>query len=636
MLNKSIAYRLSIYISVATIGVFIAFMIISFLFNSKIVNENIENYAYGESQKVIMEVEEQLIATREITSNIANQIIFYAQNNHPELLIGGILKKYPFINAIHINIDSVVPSLRFHNYLSYYNNKDSLLLEQKNEIIYECPNLKRVINEAALKETPGWTEVSVCPRTNKSIMSYYNPIYLDNKVKQKVVGEVICELSLQMLNESINDLDILNNGGYAFFTSKDGTYLTHPREEWINKRTVFTVPDGVYNKNEINMAEALKKGRTYASVVYPEYRNYEKYWGYFTPIKEAKWVLFFALPYKELYAPLFLATLRMLFFAVLGILVVYLIITYLTNKLIEPLNTATSQLKKFSSLTGEAEIDTLDEVEQVSGSLSQLKSWYDKYREKESRDKEQSNLRLQDLIEASEIQQSLIKTDFNTLANKEKVDIFAIYKPARIVSGDLFDYFYIDDDHLIFTMGDVSGKGVPAAFFMSVAQTIIKSNATIISANRIVQKANNELFTTNRHQFFLTLFLGVLNIKTGVLMFCNAAHTPTYVLKLNGDVIELSQSHGLPLGIYPNKKYSNSKITLEKGDSIVLYTDGITELQNEQKVHFGNERFVENLRVLVEFEPKNLVSRIEQSLEIYRGQATQVDDITLMAIKYKA
>lgn len=634
MLNKSIAYRLSIYISLAVIGVFIAFMLITYFFNSRNITKNIENYAFGESQKVIMEVEKKMVSTREITSNIGNQIIFYSQHNHPDLLLKSILEKYSFINAIHVNIDSIVPNLLFRNYLGY-REKDSILLKQGNEIIFQCPDFKRAIMEVELNQTPDWTAVSVCPRSGKSIISYYQPIYLNNKVKQKVIGEVITELSLEMLNDAINYLDI-NKNGYAFFTSKDGTYLTHPKKEWINSRTIYTNSDDVYNKKEVNLKEALEKGFSNTMIIYPEYRNYKKHWCYYTRIGEAKWTLFFALPYNELYQPLYLSILKMLFFSVLGVLIIYLTITYITNKLIEPLSTATSQLQKFASLSGKNETSTLNETMLVSESLNFIQSWYEKFKIDQSQEELKSKRLKQDLLQASEIQKSLIKTDFSEFDMIKEIDIFAIYEPAKIVSGDLFDYFYIDNDHLMITMGDVSGKGVPAALFMSIAQTLIKGNATSLVARRIVKKTNDKLFTINQHQFFLTLFLGVLNIKTGVLEYCNAAHTPTYILKLNGEIVELTQSHGLPLGVYSKKRYSDSKIKLDKGDIIILYTDGITELIDENKIQFGNERFLENLHHLTDYHPEEIVEKIDKSLKVFKGNEPQADDITLMAVKYNA
>lgn len=633
MFNKSIAYRLSIYISIAVIGVFIAFMLISYFFNSQRINENIENEAIRLGNTVIRKVDTQLVTTREITSNIANQIIFYCQNDNAELLISQVMEKYKFLNAIHINIDSTVQEIPFRSYLGF-RDQDTIIFEKQNEKIYHCKHEQNIIEEAIEGKEPSWTEVFNCPRSDNMIVSFYSPIQIKNNGSSKIVGEVICELSLLELNDFINNIKIGENG-YSILISKDGRYLSHPNKDWIFQKSVYNLPSKVINQKKEDVEEVLEKGLSGSLIVYPESRGFEKHWIFFTGLNEIEWTLVFLFPYNELFTPLYLSILLMLFFSVLGILVIYLIITFITNRLVEPLSTVTSQLKKFSSFSeNEGELNTLNEVKLVSESLNYLKSWYEKFKINQSQEEKENHRRLEDLIQASEIQRSLIKTDFSDIQDKKEIDIYAIYKPARVIGGDLFDYFFINDDQLIFTMGDVSGKGVPAAFFMSMAQTVIKNSASIKGANTIVKKVNNKLHTTNQHQFFLTLFLGILDLKTGNLEFCNAAHTPTYILKQNGEIIELSQSHGLPLGLYPNKRYLNSKITLDKGDSIILYTDGITELQNENKIQFGNERFVENLRHLVDCEPKELIERIEKSLEIFKGEAKQVDDITLMVVKY--
>jgi sigma-B regulation protein RsbU (phosphoserine phosphatase) len=148
----------------------------------------------------------------------------------------------------------------------------------------------------------------------------------------------------------------------------------------------------------------------------------------------------------------------MLFFSVLGILAIFFIITYISNKLIQPLSKVTTQLKKFSSVTGESGLVTSNEVEQVSESLNYLKSWYEKFEINQNKEDKINTLRKQDLLEASEIQMSLINNNFSVFANRNDIDLFAVYKPARIVSGDLFDFFFLDDYNLFFSIGDVSGK----------------------------------------------------------------------------------------------------------------------------------------------------------------------------------
>jgi len=321
---------------------------------------------------------------------------------------------------------------------------------------------------------------------------------------------------------------------------------------------------------------------------------------------------------------------------VLGILVIFFIITYISNKLIQPLSTVTTQLKKFSSFSNESDSGTRNEVQLVSESLDYLKSWYEKFEINQHLEEKLNSQRKQDLLEASEIQMSLIHTDFSTFADRKDVDLYAVYKPARIVSGDLFDFFFLDDENLFFSIGDVSGKGISAAFFMSVAQTLIKSNSKLKSPGKIIAGTNNELFTANRHQFFLTLFVGVLNLKTGVLKYCSAAHTPTMIMNSKSEIVELNSSHGMPLGLYPNRDYKESFVSLEEGSSLIMYSDGVTEMQDPDKKHFGNERFCQILSAQKNRNPKILIGEIVKELDLFKGKMKQADDVTIMVLNFKS
>jgi len=172
---------------------------------------------------------------------------------------------------------------------------------------------------------------------------------------------------------------------------------------------------------------------------------------------------------------------------------------------------------------------------------------------------------------------------------------------------------------------------------MSVSQTIIKSVSANLDLKRskdIVQEVNEQLYSNNVHQFFLTLFLGILDIKTGRLTYCNAAHTSSYVLKANGKLDVLSETHGLPLGLYREKVYRESRYNLEKGDSIILYTDGVTELQDESRLQYGDYRLKENLKSLAGLSPKEMIRRIENSLKQFLGDEDQNDDICILVLKY--
>ncbi len=636
MFNRSIAYRLSIYISLAVGGVFMAFIIIIFIYNQRIVKKSIEDEANKISAETVGLVHQQLNATQEISNNLAEQIIYYAEHKNAEFFLESIMKKYSFINAIYIDIDhnNDLPPITNYDYF-IYRNSDSLKLSSGNDKIFHCEVEKEIFKTLELKNDPAWSNAYQCGASNGQIISFYSPIKLTiNKETVIKVGSVICELSLKTLNDTINSIKIRKNG-FAFLINDKGTFLTHPNKDWIFNRNIFSIPEKSFDSEKPDIQKIFKEKLSGSIVGYPEYLNYKKCWVHYTPIIETGWFLLVLVPYDELYFPLYTLILRMLFFAVLGVLVIFFIVTYISNRQIQPLSKVTTQLKRFSSLSGENELNTLNEVKIVSESLNYIRAWYEKFKINQYQEEKLNSQRKQDLLEASEIQMSLINTDFSGFKKRNDIDLYAIYKPARIVSGDLFDFFFLDGENLFFTIGDVSGKGISAAFFMSVAQTIIKANAKLRDPAKIVSRVNKELTTTNQHQFFLTLFLGVLNLKTGVLNYCNAAHTSTVVLKPSSEIIELSQSHGLPLGLYPDKIYSGASLQLESGDTIWLFTDGVTELQNEENEHFGKERLNNKLILLSEKTPTEIIESVEIALENFKGKAKQSDDITMMAINYK-
>nr|WP_324292219.1 SpoIIE family protein phosphatase [uncultured Draconibacterium sp.] len=590
----------------------------------------------SQSTHVTSQVQRYIVTTSEVAGNIADQVIFYGQQDHANLFIQSLVNKYSFINAIYVKIDSTVTNLPYRSYFTYRDG-DSTLIQRGSGNISACANEQVQFENLIKQQGVGWSEPYLCERNNIVVAAYCSPIMIESPSGQeKRVGEVICELSLNELNKQVNSLKI-GKGGFAFLMSNNGVYITHPVNEWILNRSIYDIHEKVLKENVITTTDhVLADTKPGTLIAYPELFNFEKALVYYVPIQQNGWVLASVLPYKELFEPLYLPVLQMLFFSVLGILIIYLTVTYIINRQIKPLSLVTKQLKRFSNLTGPYKDIPENEIVQVAESLNYMKSWYEKYLQTQSDEQKKKLRRQEDMNQASEIQQSFIKSIYPAFPDRTDIDLYSTYQPARGVSGDLFDYFFIDDEHLVLTMGDVSGKGVPAAFFMSVAQTTIKTNALEPKANLIVEKINKELCTSNHHQFFLTLFLGVLNVKTGIFEYCNAAHTPGYILNKDGIVTELAQSHGLPLGLYPDKSYSSAKIQLNKKDTLVLYTDGVTEMLNENHVQYGNQQLVENLKSLTGQNPKGMVERLEKSFHIFRGHAQQTDDITMLIFSYKA
>ncbi len=632
MFNKSIAYRLSVYISIAVISVFLLFIIVSFFFNRQVLKENIEHQAIGVSEKVNTQITRNITKTRDVTQNISKQIIYYGRNGDAEKLLSMVMEDYPFIHAIYITIDSTV-AMPNHHFILKRDNGVMVFKESQQESYFN-ENEKQIHHFVPDMGGEGWTQPYQLLDNGELKISYFCPV---RSFPRDGPGEglVFCELSLTEFNDIINQIKI-GDRGYAFVVDKTGTYITHPSEENILKDNLFELSGRVINRKKIDIQTIFDENLTGSAIVHPERLGFEKSWAYYTPVNQGRWYLIFIMPFRELFRELFSHTIYMLLFAVLGILAVILIITYISNRLILPLRRVTRQLNKLSGPRGVDSKKNKNEVKQVSDSLNYLNRWFEDY--KAARDEEllKMDRRREDLQQASEIQQSFIKTNFPAFPDRTDIDLHAIYQPAVIVSGDLFDFFFMDDENLLISIGDVSGKGVPAAIFMSIAQTQIKNNASDKKAKSIVQKVNNDLFTSNQHQFFLTLFLGILNVKKGEINYCNAAHTTPYLLKPDGRVIPLKQSHGLPLGLYADTKFKDSLVKLEMGDKLILYTDGLTDQQDPDQNHFGAKRLKEELSRAATLSPAGVTRKIEESLGVFRGKGEQTDDICLFVIEYKS
>jgi len=239
-----------------------------------------------------------------------------------------------------------------------------------------------------------------------------------------------------------------------------------------------------------------------------------------------------------------------------------------------------------------------------------------------------------DLKSAHEIQQNIIPSGYPAFKDHPEIDIYAVLKPAELIGGDLYDYYFIDEEHMLIAIGDVSGKGIPASLFMAIASTLIKSNSTILSSHEIIEKVNNELGDRNPNQYFITLFIGVLNVRTGILNYCNAAHNYPFILHADGTIRTLSKSHGIPLGIYKDRNYMSSTIELNEGDLLLLYTDGIINSRVKKGTCYSLEKIKDNLQGMNELTTKEVVDKLLKGIENYEAQHPQSDDISIVAMRY--
>jgi sigma-B regulation protein RsbU (phosphoserine phosphatase) len=234
-----------------------------------------------------------------------------------------------------------------------------------------------------------------------------------------------------------------------------------------------------------------------------------------------------------------------------------------------------------------------------------------------------------------DIQLGMLPQIFPPFPDQNEFSIHASMNAAREVGGDFYDFFFIDKDHLCFCVGDVSGKGVPAALFMAISKAMIKSRAADdLSTASVFTHVNEELAADNDSMMFVTVFIAVLDIRTGDLSYTNGGHNPPYIKRANGDIIRLDQRHGPALGPIEGVTYKENTDRMEKGDLLLLYTDGVTEAMNPERAMYEEDRLVNVLAGGNYIEPDQVINAIATDIKKFTKGAEQFDDITMLAISF--
>jgi sigma-B regulation protein RsbU (phosphoserine phosphatase) len=241
-----------------------------------------------------------------------------------------------------------------------------------------------------------------------------------------------------------------------------------------------------------------------------------------------------------------------------------------------------------------------------------------------------------DLKVAKEIQETILPKKFPPFPDLPAFDVYASMNAAAYVGGDFYDFFLIDRDRLGFVVADVSGKGIPAAIFMAISRTVIRAIALAEnSTSQCMKRSNRILCQESVNDMFVTAFYGIMNIQCGTITYCNAGHNPPVLIRKDGDVPSfLPLTNDMILGAFPDTEFHEKEVTLYPGDSLFLYTDGVTEAMNHRKEPYSNARLLENCRLMKGCSPKEMVNKMTDSINSFANGTVQSDDITLLSIIY--
>ena len=335
----------------------------------------------------------------------------------------------------------------------------------------------------------------------------------------------------------------------------------------------------------------------------------------------------------------FLINMLLISFVIIGItIIVYIFfVRKMVTKPVGKLTAFTQEITKNSAFENQhIDIKTGDEIESLSESfnfmLAELKNYIANL-SKVTAEKERIGA---ELDVARHIQASMLPCIFPAFPERQEFDIFASMTPAKEVGGDFYDFFLVDEDHLVMVIADVSGKGVPAAMFMMISKTLIKSAAQSgLSPKEILEKVNNQLCENNDAEMFVTVWLGILEISTGIMKCVNAGHEYPAIMRKNGNFELFKDKHGFVLAGMEGARYREYEVELKEGDRLFVYTDGVPEATDASNTLYGTDRMICALNNAKDGSCSQLLEALHRDVDAFVGEADQFDDLTMLCLEYK-
>ncbi|EQB34393.1 hypothetical protein M947_10960 [Sulfurimonas hongkongensis] len=455
---------------------------------------------------------------------------------------------------------------------------------------------------------PLWSEPYFDEGGGDMLMATYsNPIFY----KEELVAILTVDLTLKKIQEMISAIEILDSG-YAFILSNEHKILAHKDPALIMQ---------IYDTKPVKHNEMIKE---------------KEHWTYYANIKNTKLTLAIVFPIDELFSSLHYMSIIHIILATIGAILLIVTMALISRRVTEPLRELTRITDDIAKSDFDKKITlpkTHDEIYKLSLAIDTMQKAIKKYI-KDLRIATMAQQKIDSELDiARSIQRSMLPKG---LSENENIRLCAMLKPARAVGGDFYDFFYIDEEHLCFLIADVSGKGVPAAMFMSVTRSYLRAYSTIgLSASEIVVKLNNTIASNNDANMFVTLFLGILNVKSGELNYTNAGHDEPYLLSEAGKYKRLKAVGNTVVGAFENLPFRDETIFLTKNSKLFLYTDGVTEAFSKDDEQFGDRRVSDALATSQEKSVNQTMQFMEKSITDFTKDCEQSDDITMLLLEFK-
>jgi sigma-B regulation protein RsbU (phosphoserine phosphatase) len=637
--SSSIALKLIIVITLCGGAIFAGALGFHYYRSRAILEEELEEKARNLALSLANRVDAELLSVSKIAETIAGALET-CRPDEQEIarLVRRSLEQNPSISGSAVAFEPYAfsPSLKFYAPYHYRSGRgiEMTRLEKAYRhqpyLYWDWYQIPRELG------TVEWSEPYFDEGASNVLMATVSaPFYSPGSRPRKVRGVVTADIRLEALTRLISSARILRTG-YASLLSRNGMVVAHPNRPTVMNESFFSIAEARGDPALRDLGRKMTRGES-GFVRYTNIAGMAS-WLYYVPIRSSGWTLCVVFPEHELYEKVDRLTGTMALIGLAGLFLLALAAWAIATSITLPLRSLARATASVASgnfdiaLPAGLPNDEVGSLAASFGSMAESLKEYIRNLTETTAAKE----RIQgELNVATDIQASLLPRIFPPFPDRPEFDIFAAMDPAKEVGGDFFDFFFIDRQHLCFLIADVADKGVPAALYMMVVKTLLKSEGQRLgSPEQILSNVNGILAADNETSMFATVFLGVLDTGTGEIRFTNAGHNPPALLDSAGiRLIEVKP--GIVLGPVSGVVYSGASLMMEPGATLFLYTDGVTEAKNPMERLYGESRLLEALQEQANDRLPDLVHAIRADVSRHADGAPQSDDVTMLAIRYQ-
>ena len=551
-------------------------------------------------------------------------------------IMNRMLKLNPYMRSCGIYFVEGYYPQKGRLFAPYASRRDSIIKESQDACDQGNDYVKDKWFKDAIASKEGyWAKPFLDNDSAKSpLVSYLLPIHDQQNRTVAVLG---VDLLLSWLNEKIQPVRWKDSEKwnpeyqiYFFMTDSTGTLLVHPDTKRLVVENMKPYINDYNNLGHLTINDSREDEKVVEGVETLVCSQVVKY---------TNWNISIVIPQFFINVAGYIVAGIAIMFVFMGQLVVYFFGRRSIKKAVNPLQQlaiSADEVAKGNFKTELPELKSHDEIHHLRDSFAQMQQSLTRYVEDLRYATAQKAAIENEMKVAHDIQMSMLPKTFPPYPERSDLDIYGTLTPAKGVGGDLFD-FYIRDEKLFFCIGDVSGKGIPASLFMAVTRSLFRNISQHVSKpDHIVNALNQAQSDGNDTNMFVTLFVGVLDLKTGRLSYCNAGHDAP--LLLGNEVTILPCECNLPIGVIADFTFEQQEITLERPTTIFLFTDGLNEAENIDHAQFGDERIKNIAESLVadgQPEPTQVIRHMTDAVHTFVGIAEQSDDLTMLAIEIK-